>query len=155
MNPDPTHPNRDPTTQQASLTWPSKADTGAWWEQEEGQEYIQQHFSLKHISKYFRTSSLVSAADIDEWRDREMSAPVQERRRRTPSRSRSTPPIMADDNSACTTSACPACALRTPSSPPRQRGREECRALDALHAGNHWLVEVSVYFHLHTLGFRV
>jgi hypothetical protein len=29
---------------------------GAWWEEEEGQEYIQQHFSIKLIAKYFRTS---------------------------------------------------------------------------------------------------
>jgi hypothetical protein len=39
-NPEPTHPARDPTTQPASLIWPQKADTGAWWEEEEGQEYI-------------------------------------------------------------------------------------------------------------------
>jgi hypothetical protein len=29
-NPEPTHPDRDPTTQPASLLWPQKADTGAW-----------------------------------------------------------------------------------------------------------------------------
>ena len=30
----------------ASLIWPQKAHTGAWWEEEDGQEYIQQqHFS--------------------------------------------------------------------------------------------------------------
>jgi hypothetical protein len=75
-NPDPTHPNRDPTTKQASLIWPSKADTGAWWEEEEGQEYIQQHFSLKHIAKYYRTHSPVSAADIDGWRARELVSPL-------------------------------------------------------------------------------
>jgi hypothetical protein len=75
-NPDPTHTNRDPTTQPASLIWPSKADTGAWWEEEEGQEYIQQYFTLKHIAKYFRTRSLVSAADIDGWRSRELVAPL-------------------------------------------------------------------------------
>jgi hypothetical protein len=41
MNPEPTHPDRDPSTQPASLIWPQKADTGAWWEEEDGQEYIQ------------------------------------------------------------------------------------------------------------------
>jgi len=42
-------------TKLASLIWPQKAHTGAWWEEEDGQEYIQQqHFSIKHISKYFR-----------------------------------------------------------------------------------------------------
>ena len=60
---------RDPTTQPASLIWPQKADTGAWWEEEDSQEYIQQH---KHIAKYFRTLSPVSAADIDGWRAREL-----------------------------------------------------------------------------------
>jgi hypothetical protein len=45
-NPEPTHPSRNPTTQPASLIWPLKGDTRAWWEEEEGQEYIQQHFSL-------------------------------------------------------------------------------------------------------------
>ena len=50
-NPEPTHPARDPTTQPASLIRPQKADTGAWWEEEEGQEYIQKHFSVKHIAK--------------------------------------------------------------------------------------------------------
>ena len=76
MNPEPTHPDRDPTTQPASLIWPQKADTGAWWEEEDGQEYIQQHFSIKHIAKYFRTRSPVSAADIDGWRARELIAPL-------------------------------------------------------------------------------
>jgi len=75
-NPEPTHPARDPTTQPASLIWPQKADTGAWWEEEEGQEYIQKHFSVKHIAKYFRTRSPVSAADIDGWRARELMAPL-------------------------------------------------------------------------------
>jgi hypothetical protein len=75
-NPDPTHPSRDPHTQPASLIWPPKGNTGAWWEEEEGQEYIQQHFSLKHIAKYFRTRSPVSAADIDGWRARELVAPL-------------------------------------------------------------------------------
>ena len=64
-NPEPTHPARDPTTEPASLVWPKKAYTGAWWEEEDWQEYIQQHFSIKHLSKYFRTRSPVSAADID------------------------------------------------------------------------------------------
>jgi hypothetical protein len=41
-NPEPTHPNRDPITQPASLIWPQKADTYAWWEEEEGQEYMKQ-----------------------------------------------------------------------------------------------------------------
>ena len=63
-------------TQPASLIWPQKTDTGAWWEEEEGQEYIQQHFSLKHITKYFRTSSPVSAGDIDGWRACELVAPL-------------------------------------------------------------------------------
>jgi hypothetical protein len=49
----------------ASHIWPQKADTGAWWEEEEGQEYIQQHFSIKLIDKYFSTSSTLSNADID------------------------------------------------------------------------------------------
>jgi hypothetical protein len=75
-NPGPTHSNRDPTTQPASLLWTQKADTGAWWEEEDGQEYIQQHFSIKHIAKYFRTRSSVSAADIDGWRAREVMAPL-------------------------------------------------------------------------------
>jgi hypothetical protein len=39
-NPEPTHPNRDPVTQPGSLIWPQKADTDAWWEEEDGQEYI-------------------------------------------------------------------------------------------------------------------
>jgi hypothetical protein len=73
-NPEPTHPTRDPTTQPAPPIWPPKADTSAWWEEEEGQEYIQKHFSVKHISKYFRTRSPVSAADIDGWRARELMA---------------------------------------------------------------------------------
>ena len=55
---------------------PLKGDTRAWWEGKEGQEYIQQHFSLKHIAKYFRTRSPVSAADIDGWRARELVAPL-------------------------------------------------------------------------------
>jgi hypothetical protein len=71
-NPEPTHPARDPTTQPAPLIWPQKADTGAWWEEEEGQEYIQKHFSV--IAKYFRTRSPVSAADIDGWRAHELMA---------------------------------------------------------------------------------
>ena len=75
-NPEPTHPNRDPVTQPASLIWPQKADTDAWWEEEDGQEYIQKHFSIKHIAKYFRTRSPVSAADIDGWRARELIAPL-------------------------------------------------------------------------------
>jgi hypothetical protein len=75
-NPEPTHPARDPTTQPASRIWPQKADTGAWWEEEDGQEYIQQHFSIKHITQYFRTRSPVSAADIDGWRARELMAPL-------------------------------------------------------------------------------
>jgi hypothetical protein len=37
---------------------------------------MQQHFSLKHIAKYFRTRSPVSAADIDGWRARELVAPL-------------------------------------------------------------------------------
>jgi hypothetical protein len=49
-NPEPTQPDRDPTTQPASLVWPQKADTGTWWEEEDGQEYIQQHFNIKHIA---------------------------------------------------------------------------------------------------------
>jgi hypothetical protein len=75
-NPEPTHPDRDPTTQPASLIWPQKADTDAWWEEEDGQEYIQQHFNIKHIAQYFRTRSPVSAADIDGWRVRELMAPL-------------------------------------------------------------------------------
>ena len=75
-NPDPTHPSWDPTTQPGSLIWPVKGNTRAWWEGEEGQEYIQQHFSLKHISKYFRIRSPVSEADIDGWRARELVAPL-------------------------------------------------------------------------------
>ena len=35
-NPEPTHPTWDPTTQPASLIWPQKADTSAWWEEEKG-----------------------------------------------------------------------------------------------------------------------
>jgi hypothetical protein len=46
-NPEPTHPNRDPVTQPASLIWPQKADTDAWWEEEDGQEYIKKHFNLQ------------------------------------------------------------------------------------------------------------
>ena len=75
-NPEPSHPDRDPTTQPASLIWPQKAETGAWGEEEDGQEYIQKHFSIKHIAKYFRTRSPVSAADIDGWRARELMAPL-------------------------------------------------------------------------------
>jgi hypothetical protein len=44
-----THPDRDPTKKTASLIWPQKVDTSAWWEEEDWQEYIQQHFSIKHI----------------------------------------------------------------------------------------------------------
>jgi hypothetical protein len=75
-NPEPTHPARDPTTQPASLICPQKADNGAWWEEEDGQEYIQKHFSVKHIAMYFRTRSPVSAADIEGWRARELMAPL-------------------------------------------------------------------------------
>ena len=74
-NPEPTHPTRDPITQPASLIWPHKADTGAWWEDQAGQEYIQKHFSVKLIAKYFRTRSPVSAAHVDGWRARELMAP--------------------------------------------------------------------------------
>ena len=56
--------------------WPLKGDTRAWWEGEEGQEYIQQHFSLKHIAKYFRTRSPLSADDINGWRARELVVPL-------------------------------------------------------------------------------
>ena len=62
--------------QPVSRILPLKGDTRAWWEGEEGQEYLQQHFSLKHIAKYFRTRSPVSAADIDGWRARELVAPL-------------------------------------------------------------------------------
>jgi hypothetical protein len=48
-----------------------KKKTGKDW-----QEYIQQHFNIKHISKYFHTRSPVSAADIDGWRARELMAPL-------------------------------------------------------------------------------
>ena len=76
-NPEPTHPTRDPITQPASLIWPHKADTGAWWEDQAGQEYIQKHFSVKLIAKYFRTRSPVSSsADVDGWRARELMAPL-------------------------------------------------------------------------------
>ena len=74
-NPEPTHAHRDPVTQPASLIWPQKADTDAWWEEEEGQEYITKHFNLQKISNYFRTRSQVSAADVDGWRARELMAP--------------------------------------------------------------------------------
>ena len=73
-NPEPTHPNRDPITPPASLIWPQKADTDAWWEEEEGQEYTKKHFNLQKIAKYFRTRSPVSAVDIDGWRARELMA---------------------------------------------------------------------------------
>jgi len=66
-NPERTHPDRDPITHLASLFWPQKANTGAWWEDDEGQEYIQKWFSISHIAKYFRTRSPVIAADIDGW----------------------------------------------------------------------------------------
>jgi hypothetical protein len=36
----------------------------------------QQHFSIKHIAKYFRTRSPASVADIDGWRARELMAPL-------------------------------------------------------------------------------
>jgi hypothetical protein len=75
-NAKPTQPDRDPTTQPTSLIWPQKADTGVWWEKEDGHEYIQQHFSIKHISKYYRTCSPVSAADIDGLRARELMSPL-------------------------------------------------------------------------------
>jgi hypothetical protein len=75
-NPEPTLPSRDPTTQPVSLLWPLKDDTRAWWEEEVGQEYIQQHFSLKHIAKYFRTLSPVSAADIKVEGTRACGAPL-------------------------------------------------------------------------------
>ena len=54
-NPEPTHPNRDPIKQPVSLIWPQKADTDAWWEEEEGQEYIKKHVNLQKIAKHFRT----------------------------------------------------------------------------------------------------
>jgi hypothetical protein len=77
-NPEPPTPTG--TTQPASLVWPQKAGICAgicaWWEEVEGQEYIQKHFSIKHIAKYFRTRSPVSAADIDGWRARELIAPL-------------------------------------------------------------------------------
>jgi hypothetical protein len=75
-NPEPTHPNKHPITQPASLIWPQKADTDAWWEEEEGQEYTKKHFNLQKIAKCFRTRSPVSAADIDGWRARELMAPL-------------------------------------------------------------------------------
>ncbi len=67
---------RVPHGSQASLIWPQKADTAAWWEEEEGQEYTKKHFNLQKIAKYFRTRSPVSAADIDGWRARELMAPL-------------------------------------------------------------------------------
>jgi hypothetical protein len=73
-NLEPTHPTRDPITQPASLIWPQKADTSAWWEEEERQEY--KHFTTKVIAKYFRTRWPVSAADVDGWRARELMAPL-------------------------------------------------------------------------------
>ena len=35
-----------------------------------------QHFSIKHIAKYFHRRSPASAADIDGWRARELMAPL-------------------------------------------------------------------------------
>ena len=66
-NSEPTDPSRDPTTQPASLLWPLKGDTRAWWEEEEGQEYIQQHFSLKHIAKCPRLTS-TGGGHASSWR---------------------------------------------------------------------------------------
>jgi len=37
-NPEPIHPARDSITHSPPPLWPQKADTGAWWENEEGQE---------------------------------------------------------------------------------------------------------------------
>ena len=75
-NPEPTHPDRDPITHPASLVWLQKADIGAWLEEEDGQEYFQQPFSIKHLAKYFRTRSFVSVADIDGWGARELMEPL-------------------------------------------------------------------------------
>ena len=61
------HPNKDPITQNNRprlLSGRRKADTNAWWEEEEGQKYTKKHFDIQKIAKYFRTSSPVSAADI-------------------------------------------------------------------------------------------
>jgi hypothetical protein len=69
------HADRDPTIQPALRIWPQKADTGAWWEEEDWQEYIQQHLNIKNIAQYFRTRSTVSDADIDGWRASELMAP--------------------------------------------------------------------------------
>jgi hypothetical protein len=60
----------------SARNWPQKFDTGAWWAEEDCQEYIQQHFSIKHIAKYFRTRSPVSATDIDGWHARGPMAPL-------------------------------------------------------------------------------
>jgi hypothetical protein len=74
-NLEPTHPDWHSITRPASIVWPPKAYTSDWWE-EDGQEYIQQHFMIKHIAQYFRTRSPVSAADIDGWRARELMTPL-------------------------------------------------------------------------------
>ena len=50
---------QDGKEQPASLLWPQKPDTDAWWEEEDGQEYITKHFNLQKIAKYFRTRSQV------------------------------------------------------------------------------------------------
>ena len=46
---------QDGKEQPASLLWPQKPDTDAWWEEEDGQEYITKHFNLQKIAKYFRS----------------------------------------------------------------------------------------------------
>ena len=63
-NPEP-HPDRDPIIHPASVLWPQKAYTGAWWEDEEGHEYMLKWVRSAHSAKYFRARSPVSAADID------------------------------------------------------------------------------------------
>jgi hypothetical protein len=63
-NPEPTHPARDPTPQPAPLIWPQKADTGAWWEEEDGQEYIQKHFSVKHIANIIKPMQAAHTLDL-------------------------------------------------------------------------------------------
>jgi len=68
--------NNQHTHNRPRLSGRKKPTPDAWWEEEEGQEYIKKHFNLQKIAKYFRTRSPVSAADVDGWRARELMAPL-------------------------------------------------------------------------------
>ena len=72
-HPDPTHRDRDPTMVSSNL-WPRPAENNEYWLSEDGQAYINKHFSMDKVQRYFRTRSPVGAADIDGWKARDLIA---------------------------------------------------------------------------------